>query len=272
VIELVAPRRREIEPGMTVERLLPVAQHRHVGPFVFLDHMGPAPKGGDVRPHPHIGLATVTYLFEGEVTHRDTLGSLQVIRPGQINWMTAGSGIAHSERTKGGPLHGLQLWVGLPERDEDADPRFQHCPELPNVERDGVQLRVLLGEAYGAASPVSISSPMFYVDAKVPKGCTLKAPAYAERCIYIVEGALEGVARGMLAVVGDEPLKAEVDSRVVLLGGEPLGERYIWWNFVSSRKERIEEAARRWKEGRFPKVPGDEVEFVPLTQEPHFTR
>jgi redox-sensitive bicupin YhaK (pirin superfamily) len=273
-IELIAPRVREIEPGMSVERLLPVAPHRHIGPFVFLDHMGPVPKAGDVRPHPHIGLATVTYLFEGAVTHRDTLGTTQVIKPGEVNWMTAGRGIAHSERTGGGPMHGVQLWVGLPERDEDTDPRFQHEARLPEVERDGVRLRVLLGDVFGAASAVRVSSPMFYVDARVPQGRTVPVPRFKERGVYVVDGALTGVAKGMFAVLPDEDvtLTAEADARVMMIGGEPLGERYIWWNYVSSRKERIIDAARLWKSGAFPKIPGDEVEFVPLVQDPHFTR
>jgi redox-sensitive bicupin YhaK (pirin superfamily) len=272
-LELIAPRVREIEPGMSVERLLPIASRRHLGPFVFLDHMGPVPKGGSVRPHPHIGLSTVTYLFEGSITHRDTLGTVQEISAGAVNWMTAGAGIAHSERSAGGPMHGLQLWVGLPERDEDSAPRFQHEANLPTVERDGVRYRVLLGEAYGAASPVKVSSPMFYVDAHVPKGARLTLPRFAERGVCVVEGALEGVAKGVLAVVPDDvTLTAQADSRVVMLGGEPLGERYIWWNFVSSKKERIIEAAQKWKSGGWQKIPGDDVELVPLTQEPHFTR
>jgi redox-sensitive bicupin YhaK (pirin superfamily) len=270
-LELIEPRRREIEPGMFVERLLPVASRRHCGPFVFLDHMGPSPKGGDVRPHPHIGLATVTYLFEGEVTHRDTLGTVQVIRPGEVNWMTAGRGIAHSERTGGGALHGLQLWVALPERDEEADPRFQHEAQLPLVERGGAQIRVLLGEAFGASSPVRVSSPMFYADAFVPAGVSVEVPAFKERGVYVLDGALEGIAKGTFAIV-DGKVKAERASHLVLLGGEPLGERYMFWNFVSSRKERIVDAARLWRGGGFPKIPGDETELVPLTQEPHFTR
>ena len=185
--------------------------------------------------------------------------------------MTAGRGIAHSERTDGGPLHGLQLWVALPEQDEETDARFQHEAALPLVERDAVQYRVLLGEAFGAASPVRVSSAMFYVDAVVPAGATLQVPQFPERGVYVVDGALSGVAKGMFAMV-DGPLKAEVASRVVMLGGAPLGERYMWWNFVSSRKERIEAAARLWKAGGFPEIPGDDVEFVPLTQDPHFTR
>jgi redox-sensitive bicupin YhaK (pirin superfamily) len=281
---VIEPRARDLE-GLTVARVLPAIQRRMVGPFIFLDHIGPAvlrPPGAlDVRPHPHIGLATVTYLLEGEILHRDSLGSAQVIRPGAINWMTAGRGIVHSERTPAAlrtgpaPIHGLQLWVALPLSSEEAPPAFHHHPAdaLPVLEEGGVRLRLLAGQAYGARTPVHTFSPLFLAEASLPDGALVPLPAEAvERGVYVVEGALQaGAARipaGRLAVVRPGPaprLLAAGPARVLLLGGEPLGEpRHAWWNFVSSSRERIEEAKAAWAEGRFPKVPGDDVEFTPL--------
>lgn len=284
-IELVIePRRRDLE-GLSVERVLPSMARRMVGPFIFLDHIGPAvlrpPLALDVRPHPHIGLATVTYLLEGEILHRDSLGSVQAIRPGAINWMTAGSGIVHSERTPaelraGAPgLHGVQLWVALPREREEETPSFHHHPAdtLPVVREGGVVLRMLAGSAFGLRTPVQTLSPLFLAEAALPDGAVAPVPTeHPERAVLVIEGTLEtGAARlgpGQLAVLraGAGPrLVAVGPARVLLLGGEPLGERrHAWWNFVSSSRERIEEAKAAWAEGRFPKVPGDEVEFVPL--------
>lgn len=271
--------------GFTVGRLLPSAPRRLVGPFIFFDHMGPAEfgpgQGMDIRPHPHIGLATVTYLFEGEILHRDSLGSHQAIRPGDINWMTAGRGIVHSERTSpelrksGSRTHGLQLWVALPLADEETAPEFHHHPAdtLPALEREGARIRVLAGTAYGETSPVRTFSSLFYVDVTMPAGCSLPIPPdHEERAVYVVEGAIgcggQQAAPGRMLVFeqgAEVVLHAESNSRVVLVGGAPLdGQRHIFWNFVSSSKERIEQAKRDWKEQRFSKVPGDEVEFIPL--------
>ena len=290
-IELLIPsRQREIEPGFEVGRVLPAPARRHVGPFVFLDEMGPVVvergHGLDVRPHPHIGLATVTYLFEGEILHRDSLGSSQVISPGAVNWMTAGLGIVHSERTppearaRGSRMHGLQLWVGLPSSVESGAPSFRHyaAESLPEIRRGGVILRVLAG-MWEKESPVETASPLFCVDAVLAAGAELEVQSgHSERAVYVVEGEVSigatRVPRGTLAVLasdGHPVIHADAAARVMLLGGEPLdGRRYIWWNFVSSSQERIIEAARDWKAGSFPKVPGDEVEFVPLVQDPSF--
>lgn len=271
--------------GFTVRRLLPWRARRMVGPFVYFDHMGPvgfeAGSGLDVLPHPHIGLATVTYLYEGALFHRDSLGNEQVIRPGDVNWMTAGRGIVHSERTppadraSGSRLHGLQLWVALPSADEEIEPSFRHHPgaTLPEIDRDGVRLRVMAGSAYGAASPVEVRSPLFYVDVAMPAGSELPLPEeHAERAVYVVEGSVRtaGVSAGpgrmlVFAEGADVSLRAEVATRAVLVGGAPLdGPRLIDWNFVGSSRERIEKAKADWKVGRFPKVRGDETEFAPL--------
>jgi redox-sensitive bicupin YhaK (pirin superfamily) len=284
-IETIIDARPRDLGGFTVGRLLPSTARRLVGPFIFFDHMGPAefPPGAgmDVRPHPHIGLATVTYLFEGEILHRDSLGSLQPIRPGDINWMTAGRGIVHSERTSpelresGLKINGLQLWVALPIADEETAPEFHHHPAatLPALERDGARIRVLAGTAYGETSPVRTFSSLFYVDVALPAGCTLPVPRdHEERAAYVVEGAIscgvEQAAPGRMLVFtpgAEVVLRAESDSRIVLVGGAPLeGQRHIFWNFVSSSTERIEQAKLDWKEQRFAKVPGDELEFIPL--------
>ncbi len=273
--------------GFEVRRVLPSMARRMVGPFTFFDQMGVAVfapgQGMDVRPHPHIGLATVTYLFEGEILHRDSLGSNQPIRPGDINWMTAGRGIVHSERTppehrqNGSRLHGLQLWVALPLEHEEAEPSFRHYPgsSLPARDQGGVRLRVLAGTAYDITSPVEILSPLFYADAVMSTGSELALPSeHEERAVYVVDGTLlcgaERAEVGRMLVFTKETtvvLRAERTTRIALLGGAPLdGKRYIDWNFVSSSKERLEQAKRDWKEGRFPKVPGDDVEFIPLPE------
>lgn len=270
-----------------MRRVLPTAARRMVGPFTFFDEMGAAVfvagEGIDVPPHPHIGLATVTYLFEGEIVHRDSLGSHQPIRPGDINWMTAGRGIVHSERTseehrrQGSRLHGLQLWVALPVEYEEAEPSFRHYPGaiLPTHDADGVHVRVLAGSAYGMNSPVEIHSPLFYVDAMMAAGSVLTLPEeHEERALYVVEGAVlcgaERAEPGRMLIFARHAkvvLRAERATRLVLVGGDPLeSPRYIDWNFVSSSKERLERAKQDWRAGRFPKVPGDEVEFIPLPQ------
>jgi redox-sensitive bicupin YhaK (pirin superfamily) len=272
--------------GFSVRRALPSMHRRLVGPFIFWDHMGPvkleAGHGMDVRPHPNINLATVTFLFEGEIVHKDSLGSDQVITPGDVNWMTAGRGIVHSERTgaelrKSGPaMHGIQSWVALPTDREEVAPSFQHVAgkSLPTLEQAGVRLRVIAGAAYGATSPVEVMSPLFYVEAELPPDATLTLPEeYAERAAYVVEGSIEcdgDVAEaGTMAVAPDNvksAIRARAPSRVMLLGGAPMGKRFIWWNFVSSSQERIERAKQEWKGRAFPSVPGDDVEWIPLPE------
>jgi redox-sensitive bicupin YhaK (pirin superfamily) len=276
----IVPKTRDLGDGFQVRRSLPAAEKRAVGPFVFFDQMGPvrlaAGHGLDVRPHPHIGLATITYLFSGEILHRDSLGTVQPIRPGEVNWMTAGRGIVHSERTPErlraeGPLaFGIQIWIGLPAAQEEVEPSFVHfkAPDLPVL--DG-GLRLVAGTLRGARSPVPTFSPMFYAVAELAAGASVTVPAeHEERAAYVAQGEVEIGGRrfpaGQLLVL--EPGKelvvtAGMDSRVLLLGGEPLGHRHMWWNFVSSRKERIAQAAADWKAGRFAPVPG-ETEFIPL--------
>lgn len=281
---IIEPRERDLG-GFQVRRVLPTVRRRMLGPFVFFDHMGPVvfPPGAgmDVRPHPHINLATVTYLFEGEIDHRDSLGSHQVIQPGAINWMTAGRGIVHSERTPQGArhagqrLHGIQLWVALPAAHEEVEPEFFHHPAatIPSVERPGVRLRVLAGSAYGQTSPVKTYSPLSYVEAQLQAGAELELPGdHPERAAYIASGSVscggEHVGEPKLLVfrAGHRVvLRASADARVLLLSGEPLeGPRHIFWNFVSSSPGRIERAKRDWVERRFPLVPGDDEEFTPL--------
>lgn len=285
---VIVTRVREIVDGFKVRRALPSARRRMVGPFIFLDQMGPevlrAGHGLDVAPHPHIGLATVTYLFEGELLHRDGLGTVQPIRPGEVNWMTAGSGIAHSERTpqqmrlSGSKLFGIQSWVAMPERYEESDPTFAHhgANELPVVEGEGKRVRLITGSLYGAQSPVQTLSEMFYADITLVEGARLPVPAeYEERAAYIVEGSVELLpddgtySAGQLLIFkpgAEITLRAPetTAARMMLLGGEPLdGARHIWWNFVSSSRERIEQAKEDWKAGRFAPVP-EETEFIPL--------
>lgn len=274
--------------GFFVTRLLPQIARRSIGPFVFFDYFGPVDfppgRGVDVRPHPHIGLATITYLFEGSQVHRDTLGSVQEIKPGDVNWMTAGRGIAHSERTGDGVraaghrMHGIQSWVGLPQADEEAPPGFQHfgAADLPQYEDSGVTLRLIAGSAFGLASPVKVFSPIFYVDARFTPGGALHYSAeHEERALFVIEGEIQTGATevhgpgAMLALTKDEEvtLYADGPARVMLLGGAALdGERHIWWNFVSSSKERIERAKQEWKDGKFGLIPGDDKEFIPLPE------
>ena len=281
----IEPRPRDIG-GFAVRRILPVAKRRAVGPFVFLDQMGPAGippgQGIDVRPHPHIGLATVTYLFQGEILHRDSLGSVQAIRAGDVNWMTAGSGIAHSERTpdavrsSGGPVFGIQSWVALPKAKEETDPAFFHhaAASLPKIEGEGKQVRVIAGSAFGARSPVATFSETLYCDVALSAGARLDVPLdHEERALLPVTGRLRVAGRvaepgTMLVLRTGEPVVVEAldESRLMLLGGARLdGPRNIWWNFVSSSKERIEQAKEDWKAGRFGAVPG-ETEFIPLPE------
>lgn len=276
------PVSKDLGGGFVVRRLLPAVQRQAVGPFLFFDHFGPLDvrpgDDHDVRAHPHIGLATVTYLFEGAMLHRDSLGVVQRIEPGAINWMTAGRGIVHAERTPdelrgvARRMHGLQLWVALPEADEELAPAFVHTPAdaLPALEVGGARLRVLVGEAFGAASPVAVRSPTLYLDIALSAGDAFPLPPARERAVYGVDGVyrLDGEAveprRMVLIAEGDEPMiSADADARVVLVGGEPLGPRFMWWNFVSSRRQRIAQAADDWAQGRFAPVPG-ETEFIPL--------
>ena len=269
--------------GFSVRRLLPAADRRMVGPWIFFDHFGPAHfpagQGIDVRPHPHINLATVTYLFDGEILHRDSLANLQAIRPGDINLMVAGSGIVHSEREREAvrliphDLHGLQLWLALPAGQEEIDPAFYHHPaaEIPATEIGQARVRVLMGRAYGLHSPVKTFAPTLYVEAFLPAGQKLELPMEPERAIYVAEGEIvvEGatIVQHRMAVLAPGrqiEVQARHDSRIALIGGASPGERFINWNFVSSRRERIAQARDDWRSGRFPPVPGDELEFIPL--------
>jgi len=287
---VIESRQASIGPGFVVKRILPFRLRRMVGPFIFMDHAGPinfptSPNAAslDVLPHPHIGLSTVSYLFSGKVTHRDSLGVEQIIKPGEVNWMTAGRGIAHSERFEdpailaGGELEMIQTWVALPEKDEEAEPSFNnYAPEqLPVFTERGVWMRLIAGDAYGLKSNVKTRSPLFYLHVVLSQGARFGLPKeHSERGIYIVKGSVEvgGVAypAGKLLVFtkGVDPLIiAKEDTTLLLLGGEPLGERYIWWNFVSSRKERIEQAKEDWKQGRIILPPNDSKEFVPLPED-----
>jgi len=271
--------------GFEVRRVLPAFPRQRVGPFIFFDHFGPVAfppgQGMDVRPHPHIGLATVTYLFEGEILHRDSLGSRQPIQPGDVNWMVAGKGIVHSERTpadvraQGGRMHGLQLWVALPTEAEEVEPRFEHhaMASLPVVERPGATLRVIAGSAYGVSAPTGVLSPTLYVDVTLAPGASVAVDgAHEDRAVYVVDGAVEcagqPLAPGAMTVLragADVSLSSRGAARAVLMGGAPLpGVRHIEWNFVSSSAERLQRAKDDWRAGRFPKVPGDEKEFIPL--------
>ncbi|MGD9980006.1 MAG: pirin family protein [Hyphomonadaceae bacterium] len=282
----IEPKPRDLGDNFLVRRALPAIEKRMVGPFIFWDEFGPARfeagKGLDVRPHPHINLATVTYLFEGEIFHRDTLGSAQAIRPGDVNWMNAGRGIAHSERTApelratGSPIAGIQSWAALPEAHEESEPFFKHHAgsELPVIEEGGKIVRVIAGALYGKTSPVQTYSEMFYADAQLSAGASLPLGAeHEERGLYLVSGEIEIAGerfeKGRLLIFrpGDAiTILALSPARFMLLGGANLGRRHLWWNFVSSRKERIEQAKEDWRAGRFGTVPGDETEFIPLPE------
>ena len=285
MIDLVIDQRRRDLGGFEVGRVLPFAQHRMVGPFIFFDHIGPVdfapgiPRTLDVRPHPNIGLATVTYLFEGEIMHRDSLGSEQAIRPGEVNWMVAGRGITHSERferarREGGHMHGIQAWVALPDAYEETDPEFYHydAASLPSLEEDAAQGRLIAGAAYGARATVPTHSPMFYVHWSLAPGARIDLPAeHRERAVYVATGEVDvagGVLRaGQMAVIteGASPtLRASVPTILLAIGGEPVGPRYIDWNFVSSSKERIEQAKADWRAGRMKLPDLDHDEFIPL--------
>lgn len=283
---IIEARRAEISPGFTVKRILPYRLRRMVGPFIFMDHGGPLniPTGHisslDVLPHPHIGISTVSYLFSGNVTHRDSLGVEQVIKPGEVNWMTAGKGIVHSERFEdpailaGGESEMIQTWVALPEKMEESEPSFMNYkPEqLPVFTDTGVWMRLIAGDAYGLKSDVKTHSPLFYMHVVLEKGARFGLPnGHSERGAYIVRGSVEvnGITykAGQLMVFtkGVDPLiLAKEQTTLMMLGGEHLGDRYIWWNFVSSRKERIEQAKEDWKQGRIILPPMDNEEFVPL--------
>jgi redox-sensitive bicupin YhaK (pirin superfamily) len=290
MLELViGARNAAISESMKVKRILPFRLRRMVGPFIFMDHAGPItdvtakPSSLDVLPHPHIGLSTVSYLFGGQVTHRDSLGVEQIIRPGEVNWMTAGKGIAHSERfedpsaLKGGNLEMIQTWVALPEKDEESSPSFNnYTPDkLPVFTDKGVWMRLIAGDAYGLNNEVRTNSPLFYLHVILKQGASLGLPVeHSERGIYIAKGSVEVSGNkyheGQMLVFskGIDPRILEMeDSTLMLLGGEPLGERFIWWNFVSSRKERIEQAKEDWKQGRILLPPTDNKEFIPLPSE-----
>ncbi len=285
---VIEARKASLAPGMEVKRILPFRSRRMVGPFIFMDHAGPVdvkPDIGsamDVLPHPHIGLSTVSYLFAGEVTHRDSLGVKQVIRPGEVNWMTAGRGISHSERFEdpaalaGGQLEMIQTWVALPEKDEEAAPSFNNYDSgsLPVFTDKGVWMRLIAGDALGLKNNVKTHSPLFYLhvilDANDRFGLP---PGHSERAIYVAKGSIELSGRtyspGQMLVFNkgtDPTIVAKEPATLMLLGGEPLGERFIWWNFVHSRKERIEQAKADWKEGRIILPPNDNKEFVPLPE------
>jgi redox-sensitive bicupin YhaK (pirin superfamily) len=290
MIELLIEARRKDLGGFEVGRLLPFMRRRTVGPFVFFDHMGPAqmpagvPRSTDVRPHPHIGLSTVTYLFDGEMRHQDSVGSDQAIRPGEVNWMTAGRGISHSERfdgpirDHGGLINGIQAWVALPNGSEEIEPAFAHHGprDLPTYESGGLWARLIAGSAFGVTAAVKTHSPMFYVHWELQPGTRAGLPAdYPERAAYVARGLVEvdgqRVGPGhMLVFAPGQPIVFDAiePSTVMLLGGEPIGERHLWWNFVSSSKDRIEQAKADWKAGRIPLPPNDHDEFIPLPDDP----
>ena len=289
MIQLVIDQRRRDLGGFEVGRVLPHHGGRMVGPFIFFDHMGPAdfqagfPRDVDVRPHPHIGLSTLSYLFEGEMTHRDSTGAMQVIRPGEVNWMTAGSGVTHSERfetlrANGGRMNGIQTWLALPEADEETDPWFAHYAggDLPTYEGGGMWARLIAGEAFGAKSPVTVSSPMFYVHWRLDAGATAQLESkYPERAAYVAQGVVEvdgqQLHEGQMAIFepgATVPVIAVTPAIVLLLGGEPVGERFIEWNFVASSRQRIEDAKADWRAGRMKLPIFDEKEWIPLPGDP----
>jgi hypothetical protein len=283
----ITPQERDLG-GFSVRRLLPSAARRTVGPFVFFDHMGPADfapgHGIDVRPHPHIGLATVTYLFEGAIEHRDSLGTVQQITAGDVNWMTAGRGIVHSERSpaalrrSGYRMQGLQTWVALPRELERCEPAFVHYPaaSLPVINMPGVSMRLIAGSAFNRTSPVAVASSMFYIAVEMDAGASFVLPdEYEERAVYVLSGdisinsgPLGATSMAVLNPSAPVTLYAQSSTRLMLLGGAPLdGERFLWWNFVASDRAAIEEASERWRQGGFDPVPG-ETEFIPLPDRP----
>ncbi len=286
---VIEARKAALAPGMNVRRILPFRLRRMVGPFIFMDHAGPIgtvsenASSMDVLPHPHIGLSTVSYLFGGQVTHRDSLGVKQIIRPGEVNWMTAGKGIAHSERFEdpsalsGGGLEMIQTWVALPEEHEESNPAFDNykAGELPIFTEGGVWMRLIAGNAFGLRNGVKTHSPLFYLHVILQKDAKMGLPkGHSERAIYVAKGSVEVSGRtyapGKMLVFNngvDPTIKATEETTLMLLGGEPLGERFIWWNFVSSRRERIEQAKADWKEGRIVLPPSDNSEFVPLPED-----
>lgn len=284
---VIETRPHDLGGGFVVGRVLPFKQRRMVGPFVFFDRMGPhsldAPVPGelDVRPHPHIGLATVTYLFQGEMTHRDSLGIEQAIRPGALNWMVSGSGISHSERfdgmrQQGGTIDGIQAWVALPEDEEERSPSFDHFPPdaLPEFDEAGWQGRLIAGNAYGVQSPARVCSPLFYVHVQAAEGAKVPLPeGHHDRAAYVASGEIEFEGQryqaGQMLVFAPQAsgaIRIVQRAQLMLLGGEPLGPRHIWWNFVSSSKERIEQAKADWQAGRFKLPPTDDKTFIPLPQ------
>jgi redox-sensitive bicupin YhaK (pirin superfamily) len=284
-IELVIEQRRRDLGGFEVGRILPSPQRRMVGPFIFFDHLGPVyfekgiPRSVDVRPHPHIGLATVTYLYDGEIMHRDSLNTEQAIRPGEVNWMTAGQGITHSERferarAEGGAMHGIQAWVALPREHEEIAPAFSHhgSQDLPTFEAPGLWARLVAGEGFGAKANVPTYSPMFYVHWRLGAGAKAQLPAeYPERAAYVAAGTVEidgrqiGTGQMVVFAPGKPVLFTGVEPAIVmLLGGEPVGERFLEWNFVSSSKDRIEQAKSDWRAGRMKLPDLDNQEFTPL--------
>lgn len=287
ISQIITGRSRDLGDGVIVSRILPSPKKRSVGPFVFLDQIGPvdfAPgKGLDVRPHPHIGLSTLTFLFDGELMHRDSVGAVQVVAPGDVNWMTAGRGIVHSERTApdrragGQRMFGMQAWVALPAKDEEIAPAFDHHPasSLPRLDLGGASATLIAGNAYGARSPVNTHSPIFYLDVRCSGPATFRLPeGYDERAVYLVNGAARvgshRLAEGELALAettADPEVQLDAGSHVLLLGGDAFPEpRTVWWNLVSSRPERIEQAKADWVSGRFDAVPG-ETEFIPLPED-----
>ncbi|MEH1812933.1 MAG: pirin family protein [Nostoc sp.] len=284
ILQLIEPEVKNLG-GFSARRSLPYPNRQTVGPFIFFDHLGPSVmppnQGIDVRPHPHINLATVTYLFDGALIHRDSLGTVQEIQPGAINWMTAGKGIVHSERSpdfdrhQETTIHGIQTWVALPVEHEETEPTFIHYPAeiLPTWEENGVIIKLIAGQAFGYTSPVKVLSPILYLDAVLSANTHLIIPTdYSQRAVYSVTEGLrindEPMEQYRLAILepGDRVEVSAIDTaRCIVIGGEPLGTRYKWWNFVSSRPERIEQAKADWRNSRFASVP-DETEFIPLPE------
>jgi redox-sensitive bicupin YhaK (pirin superfamily) len=282
ILHRVPARDRQLTPTTTVRRLLPVALCRKVGPWVFVDHFGPvdvpAGQGLDVRPHPHCALSTVTTLLEGVVEHRDSTGGHALVRPGEIHWMRAGHGIVHSERTPAearavdSRSHGLQLWCAHPDGDEEQEPRFDSYTDLPELDVQGSRVQLLAGHGWGAASPVDVTSPVVYAIAHLAAGAAIPLPDHEERCVYPVSGAIavDGDAAGSHEMLVLDPaaqtLTARADAVVVVLGGDPIGDRHMWWNLVHSDRDRLREQAARWRDGRFPAVVGDTDGFIPAPE------